>query len=95
MSLPAMSRALLAALVLAPLALPRPAQAAGGCRYRADDGPVRVYALPYRSARAVGTLSPGRSASGACGRVWNGAHEWTRLHRPVSGYVVSAHVRRA
>lgn len=84
------------ALVLASLPFAGPAAAAASCRYRAGDGDgVRVHALPYRSARTVGVLSPGDPAQGACGRVWNGEREWTRLDRPMSGYVASTHVRRA
>jgi len=83
------------ALLPASLALAPPAAAAAGCRYRSADASVRVHSLPYRTARTVGVLSPGRPAQGSCGRVWNGDREWTRLDRPYSGYVVSSHVRRA
>lgn len=87
-------RSFVVTLVLASVPLARSAAAATGCRYRAGDAPARVHVQPYRTARTVGVLQPGRSARGACGRVWNGAHEWTRLDRPVSGYVASGHVRR-
>jgi hypothetical protein len=89
-------RSTLTALALAALAValvPRTALASG-CRYRAD-GSARVHAQPYRDAGTVGVLRAGRPAWGACGRVWNGAREWTRLDRPVSGYVVSTRVRRS
>ena len=86
---------LVVALVLASLPLAGPASAAAPCRYHAGGDGARVRAQPYGSARTVGVLSPGDPARGACGRVWTGAREWTRLDRPMSGYVASTHVRRA
>jgi hypothetical protein len=87
----------LTALALAALAValvPRTALASG-CRYRADGRAARVHVQPYHDAGTAGVLRAGRPAWGACGRVWNGAREWTRLERPVSGYVVSTRVRRS
>lgn len=94
MSLYVLARSFVVALVLLSLPLARPAAAATGCRYRADGHPVRVHDQPYPAARTAGVLSPGRNARGDCGRVWNGDREWTRLDRPVPGYVASRHVRR-